>query len=111
MSSAGGYPENPLKADELFGVLSHHARRELVFYFESAAPDDTASIDEVVGHIDTRVPSSNRAELRNSLQHAHLPKLVENGWVDYDARTGEIRYLGHDFAAPLLTDITAVFEE
>lgn len=111
MSSADGYTEKPEELDELFAMLSDHGRRELIIYFESATPKESALLDEVATHIDSQVPLSNQAEIQNSLQHIHLPKLMENAWVDYDGRTGEIRYHGHDYAAQLLTEITAVFED
>lgn len=111
MSSTDGHTDKPAESGEIFAILSNHERRELIIYFESISPKESALLDEVVAHIDRQVPLSNQAEIRNSLHHIHLPKLMENEWVDYDARTGEIRYHGHDHAAQLLSEITAVFED
>lgn len=111
MLAGNGYTEQPPNVDRLFRIISHQVRRELIFYFESVTSEDTASLDEVVAFIDNRVPWSNQADLRIGLWHTHLPKLSENGWVEFDARTEVIRYQGHGLAAQLLTETIAVFED
>ena len=77
--------------------------------FESAPTFDTASLDEVVSHIDRRVPGTTPTELETILHHAHLPKLENRGWIDYDSRTREIHYHGKDDAEQHLAELTAVF--
>lgn len=109
MSSSRCYPEKSPKVDELMDTLAHHLRREVIHFFENFATDDTASIDDITTHISGRVPSTEPSEVRAALHHAHLPKLDERGWLDYDARSGDIRYHGHQDAEQLLSEVADVF--
>lgn len=110
MSSSGCYPEKSPQINRLLDTLADNIRRELIYYFENFTSDETASLDAVATHIERRVPSKNQSELRYSLHHSHLPKLEENGWIDYDNRTNDIRYHGHEQVVPLLGDLIDVFD-
>ena len=105
------YQENASRINRLLETLASGPRRQLIRYFESVSQTDTDSIDAIVSHLDSRLPSRNPDGLKLALYHNHLPKLEEEGWVDYDARSGEIRYHGDGAAEPLLLDLLAVFSD
>jgi streptomycin 6-kinase len=109
MSSQACYPEKAPKVDELLDTLSHHLRRELVLYFETHADNESATLDDVVAHIEQRVPAESTETLHIEIHHNHLPKLAERGWLDYDRRSGHIRYRGHDQATRWVEEVCAVF--
>lgn len=110
MSKSRCYPEKAPKVSKLLKTLSDNHRRELIYYFENFASNETASLETVVSHIDGRVPAVDEAELRISLRHTHIPKLEQTGWIEYDDRTKDIRYHGHDQAEELLAELTDVFD-
>lgn len=109
MSSVECYPERSPKIDTLFETLSHNLRREVIHYFENHTDSDTAHLSDIVVHIVDRVPRSNRASVRTSLHHQHLPRLQERGWVDYDTRQCDVLYHGKEPAEELLTEMVDVF--
>lgn len=109
MSSQGCYPDKAPRVNELLDDLSHHLRRETLDFFENHADTRTATLDELIAHITHRVPQETAASLRQKLQHRHLPKLEDGGWLDYDARREIIHYHGHDHADQWLGDVQAIF--
>lgn len=109
MPSQACYPEKAPRVNDLLDTLSHHLRREVVQYFETHADDDTAALDTVVTHIDQRIPTESTDTLHMKLNHTHLPKLADRDWLEYDTRSGQIRYHGHDRASRWLEEVQAVF--
>lgn len=76
------------KCDELLEVLCHHHRRQIL-RFLGKRPTNTATVDEFVAYVDS--PSGETA-LSTEMHHIHLPKLDDAGLVEWDARSGTIRY-------------------
>ena len=111
MVSAPCYPDKAPEVDRLLDTLSDNLQRELIHYFENVATEDTASLEDVVAHVDGRVPATDPEELAKLLHHVHLPKLAERGWLEYDVRSETIRYRGHDDAEALLTEVLEVFRD
>ena len=95
--------------DALLDTLAHNIRRELIYYFEQCTDAETTTLEDLVDHIERRVPGQSADRLEIELVHNHLPKLAERGWLDYDRRTGEIRYYGHDQARKLTREVHEVF--
>lgn len=65
------------------------------------APDHVATIEELVSQLVKRkadqtgeLPSPDGVEMQ--IHHIHLPKLVDVGLVEYDARNEELRYRPDD---------------
>lgn len=82
--------------DDIFEILSHPERRELLYLF-TEADEDLTSLDEVASQLSDRVTrhrahAPDRTHLQVSLQHVHLPKLADLGLVEYDERREECRY-------------------
>ncbi|WP_135304080.1 DUF7344 domain-containing protein [Haloarcula amylovorans] len=111
MSSQSCYPDKAPQVSQLLDVLSHTVRREIVHFFENYTDSQTVSFDKLVSHIGRRIPGMRKGELEVGLVHTHLPKLAHTGWLDYDRRTDEIRYHGHDNAEAWLRDLHVVFSD
>ncbi len=111
MSGSECYPEKAQRIDDLLDVLGHRHRREIVHYFENHTDEPTATLDSLVAHVAGRVPGGDREELRMTFAHAHLPKLRDHDWIDYDPRQELVRYYGHDGVARLLGEMRTVFAE
>jgi hypothetical protein len=94
----------------LLETLADNIRREVIHYFENFTSDEVASLGTIVSHIEARVPNVDDTELRVSLRHIHLPKLEQRGWIEYDERTNDIRYCGHEQADELLAELIDVFD-
>ncbi|MFC4449415.1 DUF7344 domain-containing protein [Halorussus aquaticus] len=89
-----------LSLDATFELLAHADRRVILRYLRDA-PGESATRDELADHLASeRAEQSgerpDRDRVLSTLHHVHVPKLVDAGVADYDARTGEIRYWGSD---------------
>ncbi|MFD1644358.1 DUF7344 domain-containing protein [Haloarchaeobius litoreus] len=109
MSLESCYPDKSPAIDDLLDVLCDNLRRETIHYFENCTEERTATVDELVAHIDDRVPAPPREQLRIQLRHVHLPKLSDRGWLDFDADTGRVRYRGNDQAGQLTREVHEIF--
>lgn len=76
------------KCDELLELLCHRHRRQIL-RFLGKRPTNTATVDELVDHV---VAPSGETSLSTEMYHVHLPKLDDAGLVDWDSRSGTIRY-------------------
>ncbi|WP_290819363.1 hypothetical protein [Halovivax sp.] len=88
--------------DLIFEVLSVRERRYALYYLRDR-PDGVATVEEVVDHVLAlevdRVDESDgngefgrRRSLSTTFRHAHLPKLVAVGALEYDGRSETVRY-------------------
>lgn len=110
-----------LSLDTTLELLADRDRRVVLDYLRDA-DDRTATIDELAAHLVSQTddlpsadggdgpPSADRGDdppntdcgdgppsadhVQTMLHHVHVPKLVDTGVVDYDARNEEIRYWG-----------------
>jgi len=110
MSNAGCYPDKSPKVNRLLHTLSDETRREIVHYFENTSDGQSATMEELVDYLATRIPHVDETQLRTMLWHQHLPILRERGWVEMDYREDRIRYRGKSEARQFLQDLLAVFE-
>lgn len=109
MASHPCYPEKAATINTLFDTLAHNVRREVIYYFEQCTEAETATIDELVEHIEPRIPGRSAEHVEIELVHKHVPKLADREWVEYDRRTRQIRYLGHDRARQFIREVHDVF--
>jgi len=73
--------------DEVFEALSNEHRRTLLLALSESGPQvvaETASVGEAAGAL----PLDWKT--RVTMQHVHLPKLEEDGFVDWDEDTGTV---------------------
>ncbi|NEU58198.1 hypothetical protein [Halorussus sp. MSC15.2] len=93
--------DEPGQIDRILKVLRNKERRKIVEYFADS-DTDTASMEVLAAQLarlaveaDGTVEASTDAT-RTQLHHVHLPKLEEFGIVEYDSRTGDVRYHSDD---------------
>lgn len=96
--------------DRVLILLSSHLRREVVRYCESSEHDEVIAVDDLLDSLDQRVSTMDRKRLAVELHHVHLPHLESEGWIEFDSRTGNIRYYGYDCAEPYLIETADMFD-
>ncbi|WP_232703546.1 DUF7344 domain-containing protein [Halobacterium wangiae] len=111
MAHSECYPDKAPRVNTLLETLSSPHRRELIHYFESSPQTDGDSLDALVSHLDTRMPSTTPTNLETVLHHTHLPKLEEEGWIEYDPREEWIQYHGNEDVESILIELARVFSE
>lgn len=99
-SASADLYEVSLSLDAILYLLADHHRRDLLRYLVES-PGETCSFDECTDHLVTR--GAERAEERPArvrvearLRHVHVPRLADADVLEYDSRSQEIRYRGHD---------------
>ena len=99
-TSDAGLHEGSLSLDAILHVLADHHRRSLLRYLVET-PGETHSFDECARHLVQREaerdggrPAHDRVKVE--LHHVHVPMLADAGVLEYDARSREVRYRGHD---------------
>ncbi|WP_254837564.1 DUF7344 domain-containing protein [Natronomonas marina] len=77
--------------NELFEMLSHgHRRRVLVAVGRQNPQDDEDIASESVAERDERGDDEALDSVQQQLYHAHLPKLAEAGFIDWNRDSGVI---------------------
>lgn len=74
--------------DTVFDTLRSRERRHILTYLQEDLDHD-ASLDELAAFIASNADVIEDAKI--SLVHNHLPRLKEEGWIDYDQRTAHIQ--------------------
>lgn len=89
-----------------FEVLSNPLRRRVLTRINE--PGDRAEVTlEAFAE-----PSEDRARIRSTLHHLHLPKLEQHGFVDWDRETGTItRGPNYDEIQPVVSLLETNREE
>lgn len=83
--------ENPgPDQDALFHLLSDELRRYALRYL-SAANDEAVHEDQLMDYVAEKT-GRPRWKVQRRMHHQHLPKLEKQGVIEYDRRTGEMRY-------------------
>jgi hypothetical protein len=56
------------------------------------ADEGTVTRTDLVAHLatDADIPTSNTDSLEIALHHSHLPRLADENYIEYDARSGDI---------------------
>jgi hypothetical protein len=111
MAQKGQDPDEALKTDRVLDTLSHHLRREVIRYFETAESQNAATLEDLATQVARRAPEMSREQVVLGLTHSHLPKLESNGWLEHDTRTQRVRYLGHDSAGALLAELAEMLAD
>lgn len=89
-----------LSLDTTLEILANNDRRAIIEYLRDAA-DQTATIDELANYLISQKSKQSEEypghdHIQTTLHHIHIPKLVDAGLIDYDARNQKIRYWGSD---------------
>lgn len=87
----GRHPSDRLDAQ--LAALASTECRYVLYYFQRGA-DDAASISELAEFVAENVGAESRERVATRLHHRTLPRLVDAGALDYEAREGRVRYRG-----------------
>ena len=100
------------ESDGALGLLSDGNRRVVLEYLRDR-PDHGASFEELVTHLSRRAAMVEERDQRSArfeiaLHHRHLPKLDDHGLLDYDGRSGAVRYHPNERVERLLDEYAGV---
>ena len=79
--------------DEVLRLLADQYRRQTIRVLRKT-PEERVGLDELIGHLvqETTSNSDQRDEIGIQLHHNHLPKLREQGLIEYDPDAQLVRY-------------------
>lgn len=78
--------------DAVLEVLRSRHRREILYYLEDAETD-VVQVDELVdAELADNPDAPDREAVTANFHHVKLAKLDEIGWIEYDVRSGAVRY-------------------
>lgn len=83
--------------DACLEVIAHRHRRHVIRHLRHGAGDAT-TLEELIDCLHDSVsdykngPLPDQEELAIQLRHTHLPTLAEHGLIEFDLRSGTIRY-------------------
>lgn len=80
--------------DETLRLLAHERRRKALQHLSQAEEATTVDslAERVAAETDPDHDDGVVKSVETDLHHVHLPKMDEVGVVDYDARSGTVRY-------------------
>lgn len=87
----------PAEIDDVLRALSHRRRRYVMYYMQDRKTGSIEELARYVAAVDEDIPIDDvsedlREQYRISLRHNDLPELAEAGLVDYDPRSGDVRF-------------------
>lgn len=91
--------------DDILGVLNSCSRREILYQLEHAETDVMRFEELVDAELAGNPEATDRAAVIADLYHTQLPRLAEIDWIDYDARSGIVRYRPENAPTAMLTAI------
>jgi len=112
---AGGTENGGPFVDAVFDALADWRRREVVEYFLDT-DGSTATIEELALFLAAYEPDGSGGgsrpydELVHALTQTHLPRLESTGVLDFDRRSGTVRYEGQATVEKWIEHINAVTE-
>lgn len=83
--------------DACLRLVADRHRRRIIHHLRHEA-NGTTTFDDLVDHMPRRAPDAkdgppqDREALAIQLHHTHLPQLADHGVVEFDHRTGVVRY-------------------
>lgn len=105
------------RVDVIFGALTDHRRRLALYYLEEeGGVGDFGSLVNQVASWERDQPirtvsDEDRDRVKAEFHHSHLPKLEELGLVEYDQRSGAIRYADPPAILTKLLQLTKRFDK
>lgn len=101
--------------DEILRILGNRRRRALFYYLQE---HEVATVDEVAAHLAAQEPETPAGEgnvdhgerIKLELVHTALPKLAASHFIDYDSRSGTVRYVDPPEHLQLILRVLARFE-
>lgn len=102
----GNQPSSDVELDTALELLSDPHRRAILRYLAST-PGGSVESSTVVDYV-VEQSSAERRTAEVECYHAHLPKLHEAGVIEFDPRTGDVRYRRSEAIEHLLDAISDV---
>lgn len=90
-SDMNAHPTDPRRLDRAYHALAHPVRRAVLAHQRETGATVT-TVDALAGYLASSFDALDEARARTLLHHVHLPKLRELGVVEYDERSGAVRY-------------------
>lgn len=86
--------------DDVFTILSNQRRRYALYYVDHVEGTTISDLAEQIAAWEygigvSKVTSTQRKRVYNSLQQTHLPKLDDADFVEYDSRGGTVEPTPH----------------
>lgn len=79
--------------DRVVDAVAAERRRVLLSYLDGKR-GEVASLVELVDHVAGREADAEVERVAFALRYVHLPRLEADGLVEYDRRSGAVRYRG-----------------
>lgn len=100
---------------QYFDALRNPYRRQILYYLNDSG---TANIDELARQITAQETDQSPSELteddyqpiRQQLHHKHLPRLADYGLIEFDPRSGDVRFHSPPHAFMVLLWISQLLE-
>lgn len=83
--------DRPDRVDDAYRALAHPLRRATM-HLLAETRDHATTLTDLGERLATRFDDATAGRMRTRLHHVHLPTLAELGFVEYDARSGAVRY-------------------
>ena len=96
--------------DACLRLVADRHRRRVIHHLRHEA-NGTTTIDDLVDQLHSRRPDSkngppqDRETLAMHLRHTHLPKLADHGVVEFDHRSGAVRYQSDEQVETVLASL------
>lgn len=95
-SPATGDDERPMgevnaAMEDVLAALGHPLRREVLRYCVEQSTRDT-DLYSLTDHLVAEGRHDERERVALLLHHLHLPKLADMGLVEFDPKSGQVRY-------------------
>ena len=92
--------------NQAFDILGNQ-RQRYVLKTLLATTETVLSTDDIADRVLTHDPDAvDRDRVLVELQHQILPRLADEGIIDFDARTATVRYRGSELVDHLLVTLT-----
>lgn len=92
--------------DEYLRLVAHRHRRGVIRELRRSA-DNTTTFEELINRLHQEESETDRAALVIELRHTHLPKLADHELLEYDRRSGAVRYQPDERVETLLDALPA----
>ena len=105
-----------IRLDGVFKALSHQRRRYTLYYLRKC---DQTTVTELARQLTAwertiaveNVADESTEQVVIELTHSHLPQLAEHHLLEYDARSGDIRYGSPPVVLEKLINVVATIEK
>ncbi|UPV72812.1 hypothetical protein M0R89_09645 [Halorussus limi] len=97
---------NDSTLNQAFDLLRNQRRRYVLKTLHTE-PETVFSVDKIADNVLTHDPEAgDRDSVLVDLHHKILPRLADESIIDFDARTGTVRYRGGELVDDLLVTLT-----